>query len=227
MENNIKEVVGTLLAARQYVYSLFHTLLGTEPTAEILAAASSKESLQTVALFDSEDSGAAKALTAALTRAQGLDAAGVDSIRMEYTRLFLGPEDLPAPPWESVYMTKERAIFQESMLVVRGWFQKYGYLPAGYPNYPDDHVSLLTHFIALTSELAAAHLEAGDMDKLCEVLRDQQSFIQHHMLNWFSRYAEDMGKSETDLFYPALARAMADFAAADAGLLDEMLACVA
>ena len=225
MNQDMIDVIRTLLSGRQYVFSLFHSILGAEPTRAMLEAAASEESMQAIALFDSEDNGAAKALQAALLPLRGLDDAAADRIRMEYTRLFLGPEDLPAPPWESVYMTKERAIFQESMLIIRSWFQKYGYLPAGYPNFPDDHISLLVHFIELTCGVALERLAAGSVAQLRETLRDQKSFEEKHMLNWFPRYTEDM-KQSGGAFYPAFAEAMTAFVAMDVQLIDELLAAV-
>ena len=36
MNENVKEVVSTLLAGRAYVFSLLHRLLGSEPTKELL-----------------------------------------------------------------------------------------------------------------------------------------------------------------------------------------------
>ena len=41
MNENVKEVVSTLLAGRAYVFSAFHRLLGSEPTKELLDAVAS------------------------------------------------------------------------------------------------------------------------------------------------------------------------------------------
>lgn len=112
MDIEIKEVLMTFLQGRKYVFSLFHTVLGTEPTKEMMNAVSSEESLQTITLFESEDSDAAKELGRVLASCRELDDECLSRMRDEYTRLFIGPEDLIAAPWESVYTTKERALFQ-------------------------------------------------------------------------------------------------------------------
>ncbi|MEI3231097.1 MAG: molecular chaperone TorD family protein, partial [Gordonibacter pamelaeae] len=45
---------------------------------------------------------------------------GLGQLRSVYTKLFIGPAKLPAPPWESVYATGGRPLlFQESTLAVR------------------------------------------------------------------------------------------------------------
>ncbi len=48
-----------------------------------------------------------------------------DELRDDYTRLFLGPATVLAPPWESVYFNDERMVFQEQTMQVRGWYQRF------------------------------------------------------------------------------------------------------
>ena len=220
MNAEIKEVITTLLSARAYVFSVLHRLLGNEPTKELLNAVSSEESLAALALFEG-DSEAAGKLKAVLASCRDLDA---EAAKMEYTRLFLGPDKLIAPPWESCYTSKERALFQESTLHVRSWYQQYSYVPAGYPTHPDDHISLMMHFLALTTERAKACLE---QDLLCgykSLLEGQKLFEKNHILNWMDAYCADMDKSETKLLYPQLVRAMAAFIAYDQQAISELLA---
>ena len=215
----MKEVIATLLSARAYVFSVLHRLLGSEPTKELLDAVSSEDSLAALALFEG-DSEAAVALKNVLASCRGLD---VEAVRSEYTRLFLGPDKLIAPPWESCYTAKERALFQESTLHVRSWYQQYSYVPAGYPSHPDDHISLMMHFLALTTERAKACL---DQDLLCgykSLLEGQKLFEKNHILNWMDAYCADMDTSETKLLYPQLARAMADFITYDQQAISELL----
>ena len=222
MNQEMKAVVSTLLAGRAYVFALLHKLLGAEPTRELLDVVASKESLEAVALFEG-DSEAAARLKGVLASCCNLDA---DSAKMEYTRLFLGPDKLIAPPWESCYTAKERALFQESTLQVRSWYQQYSYVPAGYPSHPDDHISLMMHFLELTTERAAACLES---DLLCgyrSLLEGQKLFEKNHILNWMDTYCTDMDQSSTKLLYPQLVRAMAAFVQYDQQMIGELLAAM-
>ena len=223
MNTEMKEVVTTLLAGRAYVFSLLHKLLGAEPTRELLQAVSSVESLKAVALFESGDSDAAEKLGETLLDCRNIDEAQLGLVKDEYTRLFLGPDKLIAPPWESCYTAKERALFQESTLHVRSWYQNYGYAPAEGPNYPDDHISLMMHFLALTTERAAACLKD---DLLCgyrNLLEGQKLFERNHLLNWLDAYAQDMEQSAAKRLYPGLVRAMTAFIRYDQTIIDELL----
>jgi len=216
----IKEVIRTLLSARSYVFSALHRLLGNEPTKELLDAVSSEESLAALTLFESDSKAAAK-LKEVFASCSRLDP---DAAKMEYTRLFLGPDKLIAPPWESCYTAKERALFQTSTLQVRSWYQQYSYVPAGYPSHPDDHISLMMHFLALTTERAVQCLESDLMCGYRSLLEGQKLFEKNHILNWMDAYCTDMDGSETKVLYPQLVRAMADFIAYDQQAIAELLA---
>ena len=128
MNNETKEVLSALLAGRTYIFSLLHTLLGAEPSQQLTAAATGEASRQAVDLFAQDDAQAPKLLAAVLDL---LSEADLDALKGEYTRLFLGPQDYIAAPWESTYTTKERALFQESTLDVRLWFK--GVNPFSFP----------------------------------------------------------------------------------------------
>jgi len=225
MNVEVKEVVLALLSGRNYVFSLLHTLLGAEPTEQIVAAATGDAAMQAVALLDNGEQQAAKLLAAALRL---LKETKLEDLRGEYTRLFLGPEDYIAAPWESVYTSKERALFQESTLDVRVWFGRFGYVAGGYPNQPDDHICLMMDFLARTTVLASEQLEGGNLQGCVGVLEDQKAFEQAHILGWIRRYAKDMQGSESNFFYPQLSAAVAELIAYDQQILDELIeACAA
>jgi len=223
MQEEMKVILDTLLAGRAYVFSVLHRLLGSEPTKELLEAVSSSESLQAIALFEGDSEAAAK-LKGVLASCSEMDH---DAAKMEYTRLFLGPDQLIAPPWESCYTAKERALFQESTLQVRSWYQQYSYVPAGYPSHPDDHISLMMHFLALTTERAKDCLTQELLCGYRSLLEGQKLFEKNHILNWMDAYCADMDKSETKLLYPQLTRAMAEFIAYDQQVISELLEAVA
>ena len=220
MNADVKEVVLTLLQGRQYIFSLFHTLLGDLPTTELCAAAAGENSLRAVALFAEDASEAPKKLLDVLTLLQWADK---EALKGEYTHLFLGPNELPAPPWESVYMGSERALFQASTLAVHKWYEQYGYVPKSYPHAPDDHISLMMHFLALLCGRAVEALQAEQWETYRDLLAAQLLFEQNHLMNWLPTYAADMQKSQTKVFYPQLAEAVRDMIAYDNSLLLEIM----
>lgn len=61
--------------------------------------------------------------------------------------MFIGPRELPAPPWESSYLNEDKLLFQEETLQVRMSYLKYNFIPKNYPHEADDHIALELDFM--------------------------------------------------------------------------------
>ena len=65
-----------------------------------------------------------------------------DDLQTDYARLFIGPAKVLTPPWESVYFSEERLVFQEETLQVREWYRRFDLQSVKLHAEPDDHVGL-------------------------------------------------------------------------------------
>lgn len=104
-------------------------------------------------------------------------------------RLFIGPEKVLAPPWESVYFNDERNIFQEQTLQVRQWYRQFGLEPEKLHSEPDDHVGLEFAFLAHLARLALEALERDDTAAFDQYLDAQRRFLVEHPLQWVPLWA--------------------------------------
>lgn len=205
-----------LLSNRRFLYTLLARAFASEPDETLLAVVMDGRTGEECALLDDED-GAGRRLWRVLADEAAADED--DRLRSEYTRLFLGPEKLPAPPWESVYVNGEPLLFQESTLVVREAYRRSGYVSAGYPREADDHVAIELDFMAT---LAAKTCEAAD-DR--DALAAQLAFLEEHLLGWLDSFAARLGSCDTvSGFYPSFARLAALACRRDADVLRELLA---
>lgn len=206
-----------LLGNRRFLYVLAHRAFASEPDEALLAVIEDEHTRDECALLDDGD-GAGMHLWRVLVDAAVVN--GVDSLRSEFTRLFLGPEKLPAPPWESVYVNGEPLLFQESTLVVRDAYRQSGYAAVGYPREADDHVAIELDFMAT---LALKTCEAETLER--EMLAKQLAFLEGHLLVWIDSFAERLGACDTvSGFYPSFARLAALVCHRDAEVLQELLA---
>ena len=143
-----------------------------------------------------------------------------DALHWDYTRMFIGPDKLPAPPWESAYCNEERLLFQEQTMAVRRAFRTYGYANPGAPMEPDDHIGLELDFLYRTCSLA---LEATEGAALVGICRDQLSFVKEHLQVWVPAFAADVARDARTGFYRGMARMLEGFVAIDRRLLEELL----
>ncbi|MEL1133660.1 molecular chaperone TorD family protein [Desulfitobacterium sp. THU1] len=225
--NQQNDAITILLANRSYLYRLLQRIFGGEPQAEILRVATdshTQEALQLLLQDDEHLFDKHFEVLSEVARAMEIDPEQtIDKLRSEYTYLFIGPNSLPAPPWESVYLTKERVLFQESTLNVRRAYLKYNFLPSNYPHEADDHIGLEMDFMAHLSQLAQEHFEKRSIKDFITVVEDQKAFLQEHLLLWIGDFAEDIQKSKTHNFYPPMADLTKQVLKIDAQLLDELL----
>jgi TorA maturation chaperone TorD len=67
-------------------------------------------------------------------------------------------------PWASVYLSKERLIFDENTLAVRRFYRDWKLETVHYKKEPDDHIGLELEFMAILSERTLAAYEKGDWE---------------------------------------------------------------
>ena len=150
---------------------------------------------------------------------------GEEGLREEYTRLFIGPAKPPAPPWESVYVSGEPLLFQESTLAVREAYLREGFRAAGYPHEADDHVATELNFMAALCKRALDAYESGDTELCRSTLEAQAHFLSEHLLVWIREFSDRLGAVRgISAFYPSFAALAALVCERDAEVIQELLA---
>lgn len=134
----------------------------------------------------------------------GLDDDGFVTIRDDYTRLFVGPHQLLAAPWESVYSNKDRAVFQRETVSVRNWYLRFDLVLASAHNEPADHIGLQFGFLAHLAELTLSAAALTDGREVTRLIDAQRGFLSQHMLAWAPRWADDVVAGARTDFYRGL-----------------------
>ena len=140
------------LTSRQYIYSLLQSFYMEGPDEELVRFLQRPDVMST--LRDSID--------------DPLWQLGCDLIiqsppepdwRQEYERMLYGPEHLTAPPWESVYLTREKLLYGPPTETVRRTYRLYGFHHGC--NEADDHVGIELSFMRSNLRRRHAGTTAG------------------------------------------------------------------
>lgn len=107
-----------------------------------------------------------------------------DALQQDYNMLFVGPNQLLAAPWGSIYLHEEALVLQKETLEVREWYRSFGLEAAKIYSEPDDHIGLELEFIAHLSRLALQAAEAGDEVELWRLLEEQYHFVVEQPGQW-------------------------------------------
>ena len=192
-----------MLEARYYLYTALQILLGETPTAERLKAVDvdlAEDALKVLGI-DCEASAIKR-----LKRAMG----DIDAAKSAYTRLFLGPNVLPVPMWESVYLSDENALFTKDTLSVRSFYRENGVLPKLYPRVADDHISFELGFMALLSKQMVEACTGREEERYLECKETSREFLEGHLGKWIARWSDAMGKAADSELYASVACIAAD-----------------
>jgi TorA maturation chaperone TorD len=125
-------------------------------------------------------------------------------LQVEYSRLFLGPFKPVLYPYESIFLGRNH---EEGTDVPRvdQLFRREGLALS--PQFKDlpDHISVDFEFM---SYLCSKEIEADDSQDATASLAcrlRQQSFLEHHIINWVPAFAEQLERVAQIKFYRELA----------------------
>jgi TorA maturation chaperone TorD len=119
----------------------------------------------------------------------------------DYERLLTGPNPPLAPPYESVYRSPDRLLFDGATFEVRAAYRRLGVRAPNLNREPDDHIGLEFSFLAIACARARDALEAGDAVALDDALGLQRSFLAEHLLCWGGECLGLIEQSAATSFY--------------------------
>jgi TorA maturation chaperone TorD len=137
--------------------------------------------------------------------AKGLSKQAFKALNADHTRLFVGVGQVLAPPWESVYFSQDRLVFQEQTLEVRNWYRRFGLELEKLHKEPDDHIGLELSFLAHLAEIGLKLLDEGDKEKFALLKSEKQKFLSEHLLRWGPSWCTLVVEHAKTDFYSGLA----------------------
>ncbi len=134
--------------------------------------------------------------------------------QIDFSRLFIGPFKLLAPPYGSVYL-EDGKFMGNSSLAAKELFSQEG-LNVVIKDAPD-HITLeleFMYFLALKEAEARENSDPEEADRL----RDKQAaFLGMHLGKWVSQFTDKMEENSQTEFYKDLALATKKFVLQDLG----------
>lgn len=142
----------------------------------------------------------------------------LQALLIEYTRIFLGPFQILAHPYSSMYYDEPGL-----MTPVTQWVDQY-YRACGYgfdPTIRDlpDHIAVELEFMAQLAFKEGEVLLAGDEEEAFRYQNYRQEFLQKHLGVWGISLCDAIRKSESSAYYSALADCLQHFIEQEKNLL--------
>lgn len=122
---------------------------------------------------------------------------------------------IPAPPWESVYVTKDHALFGEPVLQIRRKLNEFGFQFVKENKEPEDHISIELEFMSLLIHFTANSFREGNRYEYERGVYTQYWLMKEHLNKWIKPFAQAIHTSAATPFYKGIAELLCLFAAED------------
>ncbi len=204
------------LFARQYCYDLLRRLFIEEPSIELITYLQQQKALGFFALIIKEASviDAIKNIDDWLAARSFIkDKADYEDLHWDFTRLFIGPETPPAPPWGSVYLSRDKLLFQKSTQEVKAIYNANGFRLNSSEREAADHIGFELDFLYHMSCKNCTLLNDNKLNtkQFTDLLTIQRHFLQTHLLSFSATFCRNIYNHADTLFYRAISILLQQF----------------
>ncbi|MCX8118463.1 MAG: molecular chaperone TorD family protein [Desulfobacterota bacterium] len=134
-----------------------------------------------------------------------------EELRVEYARLFVGPYELKAPPYGSVYLDGERRLMGDSTLEVLRQYEEAGLVLEEGLKEPPDHIAIELEFMYYLLYKEAEAREDSEREKANAFRETRERFFKKLLNPWVPIFCEKIKESTDHPFYVALSNCLTTF----------------
>jgi TorA maturation chaperone TorD len=128
-----------------------------------------------------------------------------EDLTVEYTRLFLGPFEIKAPPYGSLYLDGEKKVMGDSTMEVIRFYEDAGLSRSKDCRDLPDHIAVELEFMSYLIYQETAALEKSDFVTSLEMIKKQESFLDRFLGLWIVPFCGRIKETTDNRFYAALA----------------------
>jgi len=136
---------------------------------------------------------------------------GNEELLVEYSRLFIGPFGVVAPPYGSVYLDGERRVMGDSTMKVIGMYRNQGLSGSADVRELPDHVAVELEFMSYLVFEEIKAMEKSDLRAAVEAVEKQERFSGEFLRRWIPPFCERIKENSENGFYTALAQCASTF----------------
>lgn len=136
---------------------------------------------------------------------QAFRRADLDELLLDYSRLFLGPFNILATPYGSVYLDGEKVVMGDSTLNALACYRKGAFdLAEDFREVPD-HVAVELEFLYLLTFRENEALAQSDSAAAGVAALQRAGFLKNHLGRWVAPFCERIRQGSGTDFYRLLA----------------------
>ena len=149
--------------------------------------------------------------------------ADLEAFKVEFSRLFVGPYEMPAAPYGSVYLEEGRKMMGDSTLDVKIRYREAGLNTAKTFKDAPDHISAELEFMYYLIFKEIEAFSKSDTEAAIDFIQKQKSFLEDHLMLWVPQFTANIIENAETSFYQNLARATKAFIIDDYHMISSVL----
>lgn len=147
---------------------------------------------------------------------EAFSAERLDDLLLDYTRFFLGPNDI-AQPYGSVWLSGEKILMQGSTMAVLQLYREGGFeIDEDFRELPD-HIAVELEFLYLLIYRENQAQQVGEADALRSTASQRKRFLDEHLGAWIGPFTAAVKAGAKSAFYRELAELTNRFVRLEAG----------
>ena len=152
-----------------------------------------------------------EAVVYAKEMARTLEQAADGDLAVAHAKLFVGPFELQAPPYGSLYLESPKRLMGDSTMDVLKMYQSAGLDLSGDFQDAPDHIAAELEFMYFLIARELQSLRAGHREEASGYLKMQQEFHGKYLRPWIEPFGERIRTNSEHEFYKLLAESLSAF----------------
>lgn len=136
---------------------------------------------------------------------EAFEAEDLQTLLIDHTRLFLGPLEMLARPYESAWVATSAPAAGHPAPTVMGLYSEFGFDMDAEVMESPDHVAVELEFLYLLTFAQNRAAQAGDEDKLAATEQLLRRFMDQHLGVWLGPFCAAVSAGAQTAFYRELA----------------------
>ncbi|MDP2279677.1 MAG: molecular chaperone TorD family protein [Nitrospirota bacterium] len=134
-----------------------------------------------------------------------------EDLLVAYAKLFVGPNELLAPPYGSIYLDGEKKLMGDSTMEVIKMYEEQGLsIDSEFRNLPD-HITVELEFMYYLIFKEAEAFEKSETDKALNFIKTQELFLDKFLARWVKPFCDKIKQGADNEFYNSLADCLSVF----------------
>lgn len=139
----------------------------------------------------------------------------LETLAVEHARLFIGPFQLVAPPYGSIYLDDTKTVMGDSTAHVAAFYHGCGLQLAEDFHELPDHFAVELEFMSFLAFKQREAEVSGDLNEAARISSLQQEFLDKFLMPWLEPFTSAIINDGEAPFYQAVARCTTSFITAD------------